>query len=200
MRDEHDGQIVHSVQFAQEFDDPRLDRHVERRRGLVTDQHPWPEGQCARDHRALALAAADLVGVSHREVRTQPGGLEEFASPGAPLLFGADAMDLKRFLDLAAYRGPGIKGQEGILRHELHGTREGDVIRGAENRNRLAHERGRTLARGLNSEHELADCGFAAAALADHGQAVAFIERQRDAGHRPELAAARVIVAGRVVQ
>ena len=47
----------------EDVEDLRLDRHVERRRGLVRDQELRLAGERHRDHRALAHAARELVRV-----------------------------------------------------------------------------------------------------------------------------------------
>ena len=49
------------AQILQELQDVRLDRHVERRRRLVGDQHVGLVGDRHRDHDPLALAARELV-------------------------------------------------------------------------------------------------------------------------------------------
>ena len=46
---------------AQQVEDLRLDRDVERRRRLVGDQQLRLAGERHRDHRALAHAARELV-------------------------------------------------------------------------------------------------------------------------------------------
>jgi hypothetical protein len=61
--DEHHGHAVGLLQLAQECQDLRLDRHVQRRGRLVGDQHLGIARQCHRDHDPLAHAARHLVGV-----------------------------------------------------------------------------------------------------------------------------------------
>ena len=51
------------AQVAHALEDLRLDRHVERRRGLVGDQHGRVARQRERDHHPLAHAARELVRV-----------------------------------------------------------------------------------------------------------------------------------------
>ena len=50
-------------ELAQQVEDPRLDRHVERRRRLVGDQHLRVAGERHRDHHALPHPARELVRV-----------------------------------------------------------------------------------------------------------------------------------------
>ena len=50
-----------ALQLAQQVEDLRLDRHVERGRRLVGDQQLRLAGQRHGDHHALAHAAGELV-------------------------------------------------------------------------------------------------------------------------------------------
>ena len=58
------------VSRRQELEDLRLDRHVERGRGLVGDHQTRLEGERHRDHHALAHATGELV----REALRRPLG------------------------------------------------------------------------------------------------------------------------------
>ena len=57
------------LQVAQQVDDLRLDRHVERRDRLVGDDELRVDGERARDADALALAARELVRVARARGR-----------------------------------------------------------------------------------------------------------------------------------
>ncbi len=59
--DEHDGDAQLLLQPGQQVEDLRLDRHVERRRGLVRDDETWLQGECGGDAHPLPLAARQLV-------------------------------------------------------------------------------------------------------------------------------------------
>ena len=63
VRDEEDRQPSFRLQFFEEFEDLRLDRHVERRRRLVADQHFRLAGQHHRDDRPLPHSTGELVRV-----------------------------------------------------------------------------------------------------------------------------------------
>ena len=58
VRDQHQAHAVLALQVAQQVEDLRLDRDVERGRRLVGDQVVGLGGQRHRDHHALLLAAA----------------------------------------------------------------------------------------------------------------------------------------------
>ena len=59
--DEEERHAHLGLQLVEQGEDLRLDRHVEGGRRLVGDQQPRPAGERHRDHRALALAARELV-------------------------------------------------------------------------------------------------------------------------------------------
>ena len=61
VRDEQDRHAVLALQVVEQREDLRLDRHVERGRRLVGDQQLRAARERHRDHRALALAARQLV-------------------------------------------------------------------------------------------------------------------------------------------
>ena len=61
--DDDDGRVELGLQVADQVEDLRLDRHVERRRRLVRDQQLRVAGQRHRDHRPLPHAAGELVRV-----------------------------------------------------------------------------------------------------------------------------------------
>ena len=64
VADEEIGEAVPRLERAQEVDDLGLDRHVERRRGLVEHHQAGLQHQRAGDGDALALAAGELVRVT----------------------------------------------------------------------------------------------------------------------------------------
>ena len=61
VRDEDQRHAALALQRAQQIEDLRLDRHVERGRRLVGDQQPRVAGDGHRDHHALVHAARELM-------------------------------------------------------------------------------------------------------------------------------------------
>ncbi|MDT4861593.1 hypothetical protein FQZ97_962050 [compost metagenome] len=57
MGDEEHRHALGLLQFREELQDLRLNRHVERGRRLIGDQQLWLVGKRHGDHHALALAA-----------------------------------------------------------------------------------------------------------------------------------------------
>ena len=68
------------LQPAQQVEDLRLDRHVERGRRLVGDQQPRIAGDGHRDHHALVHAAGELMRIVSEPARCgrDPDLLEQF--------------------------------------------------------------------------------------------------------------------------
>ena len=64
MADEQISELVAALQLAQEIDDLRLHRHVERRGRLIENQEFRLEHERPGDGDALALAARELVRVA----------------------------------------------------------------------------------------------------------------------------------------
>ena len=77
VRDEDVGQVEVTLQVAQQVEDLRLDRHVERGDRLVADDQLRRQRERARDADALALAARELVRVAVVVLRAQPDRLEQ---------------------------------------------------------------------------------------------------------------------------
>ena len=69
------------LQADDEVEDLRLHRDVERRHGLVEDEHRGLEGEGTGDADALALATGELVGVAVRHLRVEPDELHQLAHP-----------------------------------------------------------------------------------------------------------------------
>ena len=75
--DEHERGFAAGLELAQEVDDRRLHRDVERGDGLVGDHHVRVAGERPGDGDALLLATRQLVGLPPGQLRRQPHDLEE---------------------------------------------------------------------------------------------------------------------------
>ena len=71
VRDEQVSDAELALQLAQQVEDLRLHRHVERRGRLVADDQPRLHRQRARDRDALALAAGELVRIALQRIAAQ---------------------------------------------------------------------------------------------------------------------------------
>ena len=81
VRDEDVGEAEPVLQVAQQIEDLRADRDVERRDRLVADDELRLDRERARDRDALALAAGEFVRIAAREARLQPDQAQQFARP-----------------------------------------------------------------------------------------------------------------------
>ena len=77
VRDEEIRQAELRLQVHEQVDDLRLHRHVQRRDGLVADDHLGLDGEGARDPQALALSAGKLVRVLAHLIGPQADAREQ---------------------------------------------------------------------------------------------------------------------------
>ncbi len=102
--DQEDAHVELLAQRVDNVEDLGLDRHVQRRRGLVGDQQFGPADQAHRDDDALSQAAREF-----ERVLVEPLGrarhldhLEDLEGAGPGLLLGGALVDLEALADLAA--------------------------------------------------------------------------------------------------
>ena len=79
MGDEEIGEAELALQVAQQVDDLRADRDVERADRLVEDEEARAQGEGARDVDALALATAELVRIARQGGWVEADRVEQFA-------------------------------------------------------------------------------------------------------------------------
>jgi hypothetical protein len=121
VRDDDDRAVEALVELPQQVEDLGLDRHVERRGGLVGDQHVRVARQRLGDHGALALAAGELVRVGvERLLRVRH--LDELQQLERAHLGGRRddrLVNPQGLHDLEAHRVHGVERRHGLL--EDHG-------------------------------------------------------------------------------
>ena len=81
MADEQVGEPEFVPQILKQADDLRLDRDIEGRDRLVTNDEVRPERQGPGDADALALTAAHFVGIAVRQVARKATGVEQGLDP-----------------------------------------------------------------------------------------------------------------------
>jgi len=117
VRDEHDGRALFVAETPQQLEDLGLNRHVERRGGLVGDDDLRPQRERHRDHDALLLPARELM----RIVVHTALGLGDADSPehvdrhGSGGLATDAAVRAQALGELPADREHGIEGARGLL-------------------------------------------------------------------------------------
>jgi hypothetical protein len=172
------------LQLVEQGEDLRLDRHVEGSRRLVGDEQARPAGERHRDHRALALAARELVrpGIDTARRLGDPGALEErdraiARRAAAELLVQPEHLD-----DLRADRVERIERRHRLLEdHRDLAAADGAHPRLAEPAQVVAVEDDPPRrARAVDeAEHRQRGDRLARARLADEGELLARIDRQR---------------------
>ena len=119
--DEHDRHAETLLQRAQQIEDLRLDRHVERGRRLIGDEQIRFIGECHGDHDTLALAAGHFmrIGIDAALGFGNADELEQFQHAHLGLFEGHALVMDERFGDLPADRIERIKRGHRLL--EDHG-------------------------------------------------------------------------------
>ena len=86
VRDEDEGEVEVVLEAAQQVEDLRLDRDVERGHRLVADDQLRLQRERARDADALPLSAGELVRVAVVVLRREPNAREQLTHAGARVL------------------------------------------------------------------------------------------------------------------
>ena len=119
MRDEQKGDFHRSLQFDNQVDHLRFDRHIQRRHRLVGDNHLGIHRQRAGNADALALTTGKFmrIAVKHRDAESH--FLNQFMGARQRLLACGEAIFQQwfnqRFLDFQ----PWIQAGERILKNHL---------------------------------------------------------------------------------
>ena len=187
--DEQDGEPRLALQVAQQRQDLRLDRHVERRGRLVGDQQPRARRERHRDHHALAHAAGHFVrkGVEHR-LRARDLDAPEQRQRFAPRLGSRHPAPLdQNFLDLPS--DPHDRVQRGHRLLEDHreiapappapgrGSARDQIVAVEHDAARGEADRARQQPHDAERQHALA-----AAGLADHAERLARLDGEPHVG------------------
>ena len=121
VRDQDHRRAHLTLQALDELEDLGLDRHVERRRGLVGQHEARPAGQGHGDHHPLPHPAAHLVGIipGARLRGGYPDQPEHLHGPVMGFRGGEPLMEPQGLGDLIADAEHGVQGAHGLL--EDHG-------------------------------------------------------------------------------
>ena len=120
VRDEDDRGAEPLADVAHQVEDARLDRHVERRRRLVRDEHLRVAGQRHRDHHALPHAAGELVRIlAHAAFgRRDADELEQLHRAAVGRLARQIEMPLQHLGDLPPDPESRVERRHRLLEHE----------------------------------------------------------------------------------
>ena len=186
MADEEDRHVKLAAERAQQLDDLRLNRHVEGARRLVADQQLRLDGEGAGDCGALALSAADLVGIALCKVRRKSAALQQLPGALARICFG-QAVVAHALADAVSERAAGIKGLRRRLKDDLHLFPRGTQGLPFQLRDVQSVEHDGAGGRRCEPGDEMHKRGFAAAALADEAEALARQEVERHVPHGADV-------------
>ncbi len=119
MGDEQVGEAELALEVLQKIDDLRLDRDVERRHRLVTDDQPRRKRERAGDPDPLALPSRELVWIPIDVRRVEADHVEQLAHARPAIAARAHTVHDERLPDNVPDRHPRVQGRIGVLEHDL---------------------------------------------------------------------------------
>src|SRR5581483_4613048 len=174
------------LQVAQQIEDLRADRDIERGDRFVADDQLRLDRKRARNRDALALAAGKFVGVAAGKARLQPDQPQQFLDPCAAPIGRHQIMQRQRLAEDLSDRHARVEGSIGILEDDLRlPAKRAQRIR-VEVEQIAAFEPNAARVRFDQAQHEAADGGLAAAGFADESQRLAGIDVEADAVDRSD--------------
>ena len=183
MRNEQIGQAMLGLQVGQQVQHLGLDRHVQRRHGLVGHDEARLQRQRARDGDALALPAGKLVRIAPRVIRLQADPRQQRQHARLAFLGAAKLVDDHAVHDGVAHRATRVQAGIGILEDGLHLAAERQQ-RGAGQALHVMAGQLDAAGRGPQQAGDAAaQCALARARFADQRQRGAALDRQADAAH-----------------
>src|SRR5712671_1158308 len=186
--DEQVGQAEPFAQILEQVDDLGLNRHVERRHGLIADDELRLHRERPRDPDALALAARHLVGVAVGEFRIEPAYREKLAhASGTPRGIALDPMHHDRLGDDLADLHARIERAVRVLKDDLDAAPQRQQLLALQLSDVDAVIENFTGGRPLQPKDAPAGRRLAAAALADQPQGLAAADRKIDPVDRLNL-------------
>ncbi len=160
------------MQFAQQVEDLRLHRDVQRRGGLVEDDDVRVGRQRPRDGNPLALATGKLVRESVQVFGANPHLSRDLGRNRAHVPGRRRTLHEQRLSDDLPDRQARIERRLRVLEHDLHVTAA---------LARIVIDPVERARGGFDQAHQqLRQCAFAAAGLADHAQGFAGAHVQVD--------------------
>ena len=120
MGDEDVGEAELALEVLHQVDDLRLDRYVERRHRLVTDDQLGLRGQRAGDADALALTTREFVRIAQRMPGRQADLAQQLVDAPAQRRARRQPMQAQRFGQRLADGEARVQRGVGILEDDLH--------------------------------------------------------------------------------
>jgi hypothetical protein len=168
VRDEEHGEAEFLAEVRQQVHDLGLDTDIKGAHRFVADEELRFDGQCPGDPDALALSAAELVGMTSRHFGPEADlGQQRGDAVGTPGGREIAKMDLQRLTDDRPDRHAGIQRSEGILKNVLDPAAKGSELLLGEGKDVLSLPEGLPGSRPDKFHERAADRCFTAAALPD---------------------------------
>ena len=186
MRDKDVGKAKPVLQVAQQIEDLRTDRYVQRGYRLVADDQFRFDRQRARNGDALALAAGKFVRVAAREARLQPDQMQQFGDPFATARARHEIVQRQRFAQDPADGHARVERGVGVLEDDLGIPAEAAQLAGIQGQQIAALEADTAGIRLDQPEHQPAHGRFSASGFADQRQRLAGVEAKADPVDRPD--------------
>ena len=187
--DEQVGQPLGPLQLPEQVEDLRAHRNVQGRHRLVGDDQVGLQRHGPGDADALALAAAELMGVAVAVLRLETHHLQQLHHPVAHLVGGNDVMELERVAEDVAHAHARVERRIRVLEHHLDAATE-LVERGARHLQDLLPLEVHLAAGGVHQPgDEPGGGGLATAALPHQSEGLAFLDGEVDPVHRLEFRA-----------
>ena len=168
MSDEEVGQFEFVLEVFEEVQYLGLDADVEGAHGFITDEEFGLDGEGAGDADALALTAAEFVGVAAGGVGGEADFFEEAGDGILAFVAGEGAeVDGEGFFDDGTDLHAGVEGADGVLEDHLQVFPEGAEVALAEGEDLAVVVEGLAAGGAEEFEEGAGDGGFAAAAFTD---------------------------------
>src|SRR5690606_33712422 len=120
MRDKQIGEMEFLLEVAEQVQYLRLNRDIQGRDCLITDNKLWIERQCPRNSHALALAAGKFMGIPRPVFRAQAHTDEQLIHPILQFLTLGNLMNLERLRNNSSDSHAWIERTVGVLKNNLH--------------------------------------------------------------------------------
>ena len=182
--DEHVGQSELALERLQQVQDLGLDRHVQRRDGLVAHDQVGLQDERPRDADPLPLPTAELVRVPTRVVRLQPDHVHHPRDLRPPFVRRSDAVDAQPFADAVADRRTRVQAGVRVLEDDLYPAAVRLQLRALQRRDVPAVEVDRARRRLDQPKQEPPDRRLAAARFADETKRLAALDIEAHAVDR----------------
>ena len=185
MRDEEHGQRELVAQVAQQVDHLRLDRHVQRRQGLVGHDEFGLHRQGAGHADALALSPGEFVGIARSMFGRQADQFEQLGDAlGSRFLAFREAVGLQRFSQDVAHAHFRIQAGIRVLEDHLQLAAQGAHATAGSGAQLLTAVAYAARCAIDQTQQRAADGALARARFANQAQRFTGLDGERDIVHR----------------